>query len=170
VPYLSIFALMPLSFFACRDAAALQRHAHRLLLALALAVVAYAAFPLGFQSQRPQPEGPFAMLFGLLWALDLPYNRSPSLHITVLLLIWPLLVARLAGRWQRLTAHAWLTTIGVSVLTTYQHHVLDIAGGACLAGACVALTGCRVQRAWRAVQVMRSATLPIVAPRRCQNG
>ena len=139
LPYLSIFMLVPLSFFACRDEAALRQHARRLLLALALAVVAYAAFPLSFQSERPQPEGPFAPLFALLWTLDLPYNRAPSLHITVLLLIWPLLMARVAGHWQRLAAHAWLASIGVSVLTTYQHHVIDIIGGACVAGACMVL-------------------------------
>lgn len=166
LPYLSIFALMPLSFFACRDAAALHRHTHRLLLALVLAVMAYAAFPLGFQSERPQPEGPFASLFGALWALDLPYNRSPSLHITVLLLIWPLLVARLAGRWQRLAAHTWLASIGVSVLTTYQHHVIDIVGGACVAGACVVLTDGSAQRAWRTMQaVVNSALRSTLAPR-----
>lgn len=166
LPYLSIFALMPLSFFVCRDARALHRHTQRLLLALALAVVAYAAFPLGFQSERPQPDGPFAALFDLLWALDLPYNRSPSLHITVLLLIWPLLIARLAGRWQRLAAHAWLASIGVSVLTTYQHHVIDIVGGACVAGACVVVTDGSAQRAWRSMQaVVNSALRSTLAPR-----
>jgi hypothetical protein len=139
VPYLSIFVLFPLSFFVCCNAAELHRHTLRLMLALALAVLCYAAFPLGFHFERPQPQGPLAPLFQLLWAADLPYNRSPSLHIAVLVLLWPRLALRLSG-WQRLAAHAWLASIGASVLTTYQHHVIDIAGGLAVAGACIALT------------------------------
>ena len=129
LPYLSIFLLLPLSFFVCRDAAELHEHVRRLLVALGLAAVCYAAFPLGFHFERPQPQGPLAPLFGMLWTLDLPYNRAPSLHIVVLLLMWPRLVSVLAAAWQRGVAHAWLAAIGVSVLTTYQHHVIDIAGG-----------------------------------------
>lgn len=147
VPYLSIFLLLPLSFFVCRDVQELQRHTHRLLLALALAAACYAAFPLGFHFTRPEPQGPLAPLFGVLWSVDLPFNRAPSLHIVVLKLMWPRLTAWVAAGWLRVAMHAWLAAIGVSVLTTYQHHVIDIVGGVAVAGACFALTLRDEQRA-----------------------
>lgn len=140
VPYLSIFLLLPLSFFVCRDDQELQRHTRRLLLALALAAACYAAFPLGFHFTRPEPQGPLAPLFGVLWSVDLPFNRAPSLHIVVLKLMWPRLTAWVPAGWLRVAMHAWLAAIGVSVLTTYQHHVIDIVGGVVVAGACFALT------------------------------
>ena len=166
VPYLSIFLLLPLSFFACADSDELARYVRRLWLALALAAACYAAFPLGFHFDRPVPQGPFAPLFSMLWAVDLPYNRAPSLHIVVLLLMWPRLLARVAATWQRGLLHGWLAAIGVSVLTTYQHHVIDIAGGVAVATACWALTrrggwlAPRLALASRAMQGLRVAAVP----------
>lgn len=157
VPYLSIFLLLPLSFFVCSDVDELNRHARRLLLALALAVACYAAFPLGFHFERPQPQGPFAPMFELLWAVDLPYNRAPSLHIVTLQLMWPLLIARLNVSWQRVLVHAWLAAIGISVLTTYQHHVIDILGGSAVAGTCTLLMAGRARRASRRTAVRQAA-------------
>ena len=75
----------------------------------------------------------------LLALLDRPYNRAPSLHIGVLVLLWLHLGPRLAG-WWRAALQGWLLLIGVSVLTTWQHHVIDIPAGAAAALLCVLLT------------------------------
>ena len=138
VPYLSIFALFVLSFFVGRDARALERHCLRLLAALAIAVVCYLAFPLRFDFERPVPTGVAGLVFNALWALDQPFNRAPSLHIALVVLLsarfWPM--AR--GVWRPALA-VWMAAIGVSVLTTYQHHVIDVAAGLAPGAGCLVL-------------------------------
>jgi hypothetical protein len=127
VPYLSVMGFYAASFFV-GDREALDRHARCILINLALSLVCYALVPLRFQFERPMPEGVYGALFSLLGACDLPYNRAPSLHISVLLILWVRLLPFVPARWQGLL-HGWFTLIGVSVLTTYQHHLIDIPAG-----------------------------------------
>jgi hypothetical protein len=142
VPYLSIVIFFAASFFVgrCRDE--LDRHVARLVLALALSVVCYVAFPLRFMFERPPTSGAIGLLFQLLSAVDLPYNRAPSLHIGVLVILWARFAPRLSGAW-RCALHGWFATIGVSVLTTYQHHVIDVPAGLAVGALCIALTARR---------------------------
>lgn len=142
VPYLSLCAFFASSFFVGRDRAELERHVARLLLALALSVACYAAFPLRFMFERPETSGAIGLMFDLLGAVDLPYNRAPSLHISVLVILWVRLAPRLAGAW-RLALHGWFGAIGVSVLTTYQHHLIDVPAGLAVGALCIALTARR---------------------------
>lgn len=128
VPYLSIFAFFGGSFFVAGGGAALERHVARLLIDLGLSIACYLLFPLRFQFERPMQDGWCGMLFELLSWCDLPYNRAPSLHISVLLLLWLRLAPQAGGCW-RLALQAWFTLIGVSVLTTWQHHLVDIPAG-----------------------------------------
>ncbi len=139
VPYLSIVLFFVLSFFVGTDRQALERHALRLLLLLALALACYAACPLAFAFERPPVDGVPGLLFELLGALDRPYNRAPSLHIGVLLLLWVRLRPHLSG-WRLAALQAWFWLIALSVLTTWQHHVIDVPAGAALAALCLALT------------------------------
>ncbi|MCW5664676.1 MAG: hypothetical protein KIT35_12640 [Piscinibacter sp.] len=139
VPYLSIVPLFVASFFVGRSHGALRRHTRRLLLLLALALAGWALCPLRFAFERPPVDGWAGALFELLALLDRPYNRAPSLHIGVLVLLWLHLGPRLAG-WWRAALGGWLLLIGVSVLTTWQHHVIDIPAGAAAALLCVLLT------------------------------
>jgi hypothetical protein len=132
VPYLSIVFFFAASFFVGGDRAALERHVARLLLVLTISIACYAAFPLRFQFVRPETTGPIGLLFDLLTAVDLPYNRAPSLHIGVLVILWARFAPGLNGAW-RIALHLWFTAIGVSVLTTYQHHVIDIPAGLAVA-------------------------------------
>jgi hypothetical protein len=139
VPYLSICVFFAWSFFVDRDRDELARHVARLLLALALSVACYAAFPLRFMFERPPTTGTIGLMFDLLSAVDLPYNRAPSLHISVLLILWVRFAPRLA-RWRRVGLHLWFASIALSVLTTYQHHVIDVPAGLLVGWLCVALT------------------------------
>ena len=142
VPYLSIVAFFMLSFFIDRDACALHRHVVRLLLVLGVSVACYAAFPLRFTFVRPETDGTIGLLFDLLVACDLPYNRAPSLHIGVLVVLWVRFLPHWRG-WARMCLHAWFTLIAISVLTTYQHHVLDVPAGAALGAFAIAVTARR---------------------------
>ena len=127
VPYLSVMGFYAASFFI-GGRAALDRHSACVLVNLALSLVCYALFPLRFQFERPVPPGLCGTLFQLLGLCDLPYNRAPSLHISVLLILWLRLLPFIPARWQGLM-HVWFALIGVSVLTTYQHHLIDIPAG-----------------------------------------
>lgn len=140
VPYLSICVFFALSFFVDPDVERLRRHVLRLLIVLVVSVLCYAAFPLRFTFERPPTDGVIGALFDVLGHCDMPYNRAPSLHIGVLVLLWARFAPVLRG-WQALALHLWFGLIGVSVLTTYQHHVLDVPAGAALGVAAILLTG-----------------------------
>jgi len=139
VPYLSIVGFFVASFFVDACPAALRRHVARLLLVLLVSVACYAAFPLRFTFERPATTGLVGLLFDALGAFDLPYNRAPSLHIGVLAVLWVRFAPRLRG-WRGAGLHAWFGLIAASVLTTYQHHVLDVPAGAALGALAIALT------------------------------
>jgi hypothetical protein len=139
VPYLSILVFFLLSFFVDGDRKELQRHVNRVILVLVISLVCYALFPLRFTFERPVVDGPFGPFYVLLETFDLPYNRAPSLHISVLVLLWARLAPRLSAV-QGLCLKAWFLLIAGSVLTTYQHHVIDIPGGVLVGAAAVFLT------------------------------
>jgi hypothetical protein len=128
-----------MSFFVGRDPIELRRHVTRLALVLLVSVVCYAMFPLRFTFERPAVDGVFGPLYGALAAFDLPYNRAPSLHVAVLVVLWARWGPHL-NRTQRACLGGWFLLIGVSVLTTYQHHVIDVLAGLTLGAAAVALT------------------------------
>lgn len=137
LPYWSIDLLYGLSFLCCRDARAVDRHALRLLTAQLLAVGCFLAFPLRFAFARPSSDGLFGALFDALTSFDQPYNQAPSLHIALLIIIW-VQFARLATTpVQRLLTHGWALLIGISVLTTWQHHFFDVPSGAALGLLCL---------------------------------
>lgn len=94
-----------------------QQHTAALLINLLLSLACYALVPLRFTFDRPLPDGLLGLLYTLLHATDLPYNRAPSLHISVLLLLWWRLQPLWRG-WQRPALGGWFLLIGVSVLTT----------------------------------------------------
>jgi len=68
--------------------------------------------------------------FGLLYALDQPFNCVPSLHVVYSALIMAA-VGRHASTGLRLALGAWLLAIIASTLLTHQHHLID-AGSALL--------------------------------------
>lgn len=139
VPYLSICAFFAWSFFVDPDEARLRRHVLRLFILLIASVLCYAAFPLRFTFERPPTEGLIGIMFDLLGHCDMPYNRAPSLHIGVLVLMWARFGPNLRG-WRAVGLHTWFALIAVSVLTTYQHHVLDVPAGATLGIVVILLT------------------------------
>lgn len=143
VPYLSICAFFVASFFVTSEPVELRRHSLRLMLTLLVAVICYATFPLRFTFERPVIEGIFSPMYGALVWFDRPYNRAPSLHIAVLLILWTRFTP-CRYPWQGLCLHAWFLLIAVSVLTTYQHHVIDVLAGLALGGGVVVATSSAV--------------------------
>lgn len=129
IPYWSIDLLYGFAFLACRDKAASKRLGLRLLSAQLICIACFLLWPLRFAFERPPVEGLSGQLFAALSSFDLPYNQAPSLHITLLVIVWrqfAMLPAPPAVRW---SIHAWAFLIGLSVLTTWQHHFIDIPTG-----------------------------------------
>lgn len=127
-PYWSINLFYGLSLFLNDTAADVDRLAKRYLTAQVIAVSCFILFPLTFIFQKPPTSGASGFLFDLLGGFDKPFNQAPSLHIALLVIIWTHWRRRLSGviLW---VWHVWCTLIGLSVLTTYQHHFIDIPTG-----------------------------------------
>jgi protein-tyrosine phosphatase len=136
VPYWSIDLLYGLSLLLPRSREELKRHALRLLTAQVIAVSCFLIWPLRFTFDRPELDGVFGWLFDVLAGFDKPFNQAPSLHIALLVILWACYQRHLQGIW-RTVMHGWFALIGISVLTTYQHHFIDLPTGAMLGWLCV---------------------------------
>jgi len=136
IPYWSIDLLYGISLFICTTKVELDSHAKRLLSAQCIAVICFILFPLTFSFTRPETQGLSGNLFTALSSFDQPFNQAPSLHITLLMILWVIYPPHLspALRWP---FHGLCLAIGVSVLTTYQHHFIDIPTGMLLGFFCI---------------------------------
>jgi protein-tyrosine phosphatase len=128
VPYWSIDLLYAISLFACTTRRELDRHAQRLLFAQLVSIFFFIVFPLRFAFDRPAADGFFGALFVALGSFDKPFNQAPSLHIGLLIIIWACLAKHVGVRW-KWALHSWMALIGLSILTTYQHHFIDLPTG-----------------------------------------
>lgn len=136
VPYWSINLFYGLSLFLCRTRDELHAHGRRLLTAQLVAVSCFLLFPLGFTFVRPDSDGIPGLFFAALNGFDKPFNQAPSLHIALLVILWDLYRRLMSRSWHWLL-HGWSLLIAVSVLTTYQHHFVDIPTGALLGLLCL---------------------------------
>ena len=87
---------------------------------------------LGFE--RTIPEGHFyGSLFANLFAVDLPHNMVPSLHVTFSALILFALLEGPRSLLARALFASWLVLICASTVLVHQHHLLDVVTGLLLA-------------------------------------
>lgn len=151
LPYWSIDLFYGLSLLQSDRAQTLRRQAARLVTAQLICVSCFYLWPLRFSTPRPSLSGWEGTLFDALAGFDLPYNQAPSLHIVLLLILWDFYRTRLQGvaLWM---AHLWALLIGVSVLTTYQHHAIDVPAGVLVGAVCLwlwPLQGATPLQHWR---------------------
>ena len=137
VPYWSLNLLYALGFFLCRDAGELARYVTQLLVAQMIATLFFIAFPLQISWEKPAVSGFSGFLFSSLAAFDLPFNQAPSLHIILCVVVGAFYLRKARAVWLKAALAAWFALIGLSVLTTYQHHFIDIPTG--LAAGCLVL-------------------------------
>ncbi|MBP6562626.1 MAG: phosphatase PAP2 family protein, partial [Neisseriaceae bacterium] len=160
VPYWSENLLYGLSLFVCTQKREQTVHALRLLAASLLAAAGFLLWPLRYTFERAATDGLFGALFTQLKAFDLPYNQAPSLHIILAWLLWLRYQAHVPkpSVW-RYVVHAWALLIALSVLTTWQHHFIDVLWGA-VAGVAISYAlpiGRRWQ--WQAMTDPKAVTL-----------
>jgi len=157
IPYWSIDLFYGLAILLAPTAFELNNLAKRLFSAQVICIVCFLIWPLMFSFERPQLDGYSGVLFDLLMGFDKPYNQAPSLHITLLVILWVFYGKYLQGALQWLL-HIWFTLIGISVLTTWQHHFFDVPTGLLAGAFCVWLWPqqgaalffqCRYPKQWR---------------------
>lgn len=136
VPYWIIDLLYGLSLFLCATRRELDTHAKRLLTAQAIAVACFLAFPYRFTFEHPAADGVFGLMFDALLGFDRPFNQIPSLHIALAVILWVLYARKVSGP-ARIVVDVAFLLIGGSVLTTYQHHFIDIPTGFAVGWLCV---------------------------------
>ncbi|OAM33112.1 protein phosphatase [Eikenella sp. NML96-A-049] len=129
VPYWSLNLMYAAAFFLCRDAYAQNRYVARLVAVQIIATTCFMLFPLHFSWPKLPTDGLSGWLLDSLVAFDLPYNQAPSLHIAL-----AVIVGAFYSRFPkiRLPLLLWQSLIALSVLTTYQHHFIDVPTGALL--------------------------------------
>ncbi len=137
VPYWSIDLLYGLSLLLCSSRHELDIHARRLLSAQVLAIAGFLLFPLTYTFSRPEMTGFFAWMFEVLMGFDKPFNQAPSLHIVLLMVLWVRYAAHTPKGLLRWLLHLWFGLIGLSVLTTYQHHFIDLPTGVLVGWLCI---------------------------------
>jgi hypothetical protein len=136
VPYWSIDLFYCVSLFVCRTRAELTTQAMRLLTVQVISVAVFVLAPLKCTFVRPETTGVFGAMFDALQTFDKPFNQAPALHISLLIILWVCFARHLHGPWRWLL-HVWFALIGISVMTTYQHHFFDIPTGAWTGFLCV---------------------------------
>ncbi len=129
VPYWSIDLFYCVSLFICATRRELDTHARRLLAVQLISFTLFVLAPLRCTFTRPETTGLFGAMLDALLLFDKPFNQAPALHISLLVILWVRYVKHLSGAWRWLL-HGWFVLIGISVLTTYQHHFFDIPTGA----------------------------------------
>lgn len=130
VPYWSLNLMYAAAFFLGRDAGEQNRYVARLVAAQIIATTCFILFPLHFSWPKPPTNGLWGWLFDSLVAFDLPYNQAPSLHIALSIIVGAFYWTRFPKI--RLPLLLWQSLIALSVLTTYQHHFIDVPTGALL--------------------------------------
>ncbi|MER9946578.1 phosphatase PAP2/dual specificity phosphatase family protein [Mesorhizobium sp. M0047] len=131
VPYWSINLFYGLSLLLNDNRQGVDHLAGRYLTAQIVAVAFFILFPLTATFVRPATTGLPGFLFAVLGGFDKPFNQAPSLHIALLVIIWDHWRHRLSS-FLLPVWHGWCFLIGASVLTTWQHHFIDIPTGALL--------------------------------------
>ncbi len=131
IPYMSSDLVFVIAFLLASTRLAIQKLALRSGLAILVSVVIFLVVPLEFSFERPEVSGWPVFWFNLL-SLDKPYNQFPSLHISLGFLAWHTITQRLSLFASVLTT-VWFVLILASTLLVFQHHAIDLPGGAAVA-------------------------------------
>lgn len=133
LPYFTSVPLLMLGFVLAVDRQALRAYSQRLLLTTALGCLVFALWPLSFRGTRPVPDAePWSTFYGLLHALDGPFNQCPSLHVAYMVVLWPTASAALHSAATRSLLALWLLLVAAATVLTHQHHLVDVPAGVLL--------------------------------------
>lgn len=143
LPYSCSLLLFISGFFLVKTQLQLQRLTHRLLLATIIATLFFYWLPLTFDTENfnvkqllTNDNSQWAWAYTLLHFFDKPYNQLPSLHVMYALLLaatlWPA-VNKQMGIIGVVLLGGLSTSIALSTVFTWQHHLLDVLAGVFIA-------------------------------------
>ena len=135
LPYMSIDLFFVAAPFLCRSERELSIFTKRIAVAIMVAGICFLLFPLRFAFPRPHADGWLGAIFDWFREMDAPYNLLPSLHAALMLILLDLYLRHTRGP-IRVAIIIWFVLIALSPVLTYQHHLIDIAGGFVLAAFC----------------------------------
>lgn len=131
IPYMASGFFFCLVFFSCKNKHQLKILTWRMLFVTIIAGLFFVTVPLRFSLIKPDVSNSILNLpFSFLHTFDSPFNQSPSLHIAFAFIFWS--VFKDLTKWRTFLL-IWLILLGISTLTTFQHHVIDLLTGAILA-------------------------------------
>ena len=138
VPYMSMDLFFFMATFLCRDEGQLRTFAKRVAFSILVAAAFFLLMPLRLDwPERPHVDGWFGSFVEQSctapFLMEYPHNLFPSLHVALCLIVAEI-YARHSRGIVRVLLCLWFLLIGISTLFTWQHHVVDIAGGLMLAG------------------------------------
>ena len=133
LPYMSIDLFFVGAPFLSRTKRELRIFEARVIFAIIVAGFCFLLFPLRFAFPRPATNGWLGLIFDWFRGMDAPYNLLPSLHAALMLILADIYLRHTRGI-VRAVIVIWFVLIGLSPVLTYQHHLVDIAGGFALAG------------------------------------
>jgi membrane-associated phospholipid phosphatase len=131
IPYMTSGLFFCTVFFFCSNKEELQVLTKRILFVTITAGICFILFPLKFSLLKPEiNKSIFNYPFQFLNTFDSSFNQAPSLHIAYTFIFWT--IFKDLKKW-RIFSAVWLILLGVSTLTTYQHHFIDVITGIILA-------------------------------------
>ncbi|HTK04941.1 MAG TPA: phosphatase PAP2 family protein [Candidatus Eisenbacteria bacterium] len=134
VPYISVFVMPLVPVVLVRDRMRFRRAVEAFAAAIVASGLVFLAVPLAPPHPPDVGTGFFAGLTGVFYALDVPTNLFPSLHVSSAFLT-AFIIGRERPSW-RYAMLAWAALIAVSTLFVRQHYAVDVAGGIVLAFLC----------------------------------
>lgn len=132
IPYFSLNLAYGLAFFLFKSLNDLKIYTKRLFWAQTVAVVCFVCFPLQMSWQKPELSGFFGFLLTILHEMDKPFNQAPSLHVALAWIVGATYFNLFKNQLIRILIVIWFALIALSVLTTYQHHFIDVWTGGLL--------------------------------------
>lgn len=133
--YLLVYLSVVAAYLVIDDMEDWMRVVRSFLIATTIAYILFLAFPVKME-MRPELAaggGISEWATRLYFAIDLPYNCFPSLHVT-----YPVLATLLV--WRTKPVMRWIflvmaTTVAISVILVKQHYIADVVAGAANAAA-----------------------------------
>ncbi len=133
VPYMSLDLLYFGAPFLCGDERELRIFAQRVVFSIVVAAIFFLVLPLKLAwLDRPRVGGWFGDFVERSctapFLMEYPHNLFPALHITLCMIVGSVYGRHLRGVF-RVLSHTWFSLIALSTVLTWQHHLVDVAGG-----------------------------------------